>query len=79
MHLYPSFKSLAMSASLQLRPGDLYTAASKISLLSIGMQTALASTEMMGGRSTGLCGMPFLTATAVPPFIPGWQSFRQMW
>jgi hypothetical protein len=29
-----------------------------------------------GGRSTWLCGMPFLTATAVPPFLPGKRSVR---
>jgi hypothetical protein len=57
-----------MSASLQVCPVDLYTPASRISLLPIGMQTPVASTEMRGGRSTLLWGMLFLTATAVPPF-----------
>jgi hypothetical protein len=37
MHLCLSFKSSAMSASLLVRPGDLYTAASSISVLPIGM------------------------------------------
>jgi hypothetical protein len=32
------------------------------------MQTPVASTEARGGRSTRLWGMPFLTATGVPPF-----------
>jgi hypothetical protein len=76
MHLCLRLKNSAMSASLQVRPGDLYTAASKISVLPIGMQTAVASTEIRGGRSTGLWGMPFLTATAVSPFLPGWRSIR---
>jgi hypothetical protein len=38
-------KSSMMSASLQARPGDLYTAASKTSLFPIGMQTPMASTK----------------------------------
>jgi hypothetical protein len=35
------------------------------------MQTPVASTEMRGGRSKCTWGMPFMTATAVPPFFPG--------
>jgi hypothetical protein len=40
----------------------------------MGMQTPVASTETRGGRSTWIWGIPFLTATAVPPFLPGWRS-----
>jgi hypothetical protein len=42
MHLYLRLESSAMSASLQMHPGDLYTAESRISLLPIGMQTPVA-------------------------------------
>jgi hypothetical protein len=41
---------------------------SKTSMLPIGMQTPVASTETRGGRSTWLWEMPFLTAMAVQPF-----------
>jgi hypothetical protein len=64
-------KSSVMSESFQAQPGDLQTAASMTSLLPIGMQTPVASTEIRGGRSTWLWGMPFLTATAVSPFLLG--------
>jgi hypothetical protein len=37
-----------MSASLQVCPGDLQTAASRISLIPIGMQTLVVSTETRG-------------------------------
>jgi hypothetical protein len=52
-------KSSVMSVSLQARPGDLKTAASNTSLLTIGMQTPVASTETRGGKYTWLWGMPF--------------------
>jgi hypothetical protein len=68
-----------MSASLQVRPGDLYTSASRISVLPLGMQTPFASTEMRGGKAMWLWGKPFRTATAVPPFLPGWRSMRLTW
>jgi hypothetical protein len=65
------FKSSVMSASLQARLRDLYTTARRISLLPIGIQTPVSSSKTRGGRSTRLWGMPFLTATAVLPFVPG--------
>jgi hypothetical protein len=63
-------------ASFQAWPGDLQNAASNTSLLPIGMQTPTTSIETRGGRSTWLLGMSFLTATAVPPFLPEKQSVR---
>jgi hypothetical protein len=43
-------------------------------LLPIGMWTPVVSIETSRGRFTWLWGMPFLTATAGPPFLPGMQS-----
>jgi hypothetical protein len=60
-----------LSASFQVRSGDLYTAASRTSILQIGMYTPGASTETRGGRSSWLWGMSFVTATAGPSFLPG--------
>jgi hypothetical protein len=60
-----------MSASLQVRPGDLYTAPRRIFVLPIGMHTPVAPTETRRCRFTCLWGLPFLTATAVPPFLSG--------
>jgi hypothetical protein len=54
----------------------LQTAASRTSLLPIVMQTPVASVETSGGRSTWLWGMPFLTETAVRPFLPAKRSVR---
>jgi hypothetical protein len=72
MHLFLKLKSSAMSSSLQVCPGDLYAVESRVSL-PIGMQTPVVSTQIRGGRSTWLWRMPFLTATAVPSFLTGWQ------
>jgi hypothetical protein len=67
-------KSSIMSASFQAWSVDLETAASSTSLLPVGMQTAVASIKTRRPKSTWLLGMPFLTAMAVPPFLPGKQS-----
>jgi hypothetical protein len=52
--LHLKLKSSVMSTSFQAWPGDLQTAASSPSLLPVGMQTPVASTETSGGRSTWL-------------------------
>jgi hypothetical protein len=63
-----------MSASIQAWPDDLQTAASSTSLLPIGMETLVASVETSGGRFTWLRGLPFLTESAVPSFLPGFDK-----
>jgi len=39
------------------------------------MQIPVTSIKTRGGRSTWLCGISFLTATAVPPFKPRTHCF----
>jgi hypothetical protein len=48
-----------MSASIQVRHGDLYKTTRRISLFPVGKQTPVASTEMRGGRSTCFGGDAF--------------------
>jgi hypothetical protein len=67
-------KSSVTSASFLTGPRDRCTI--HYSLLPIGMQTPVASPEASGGRRTWLSGMPFLTATAVPSFLPTKLSVR---
>jgi hypothetical protein len=60
-----------MSASFQVWPGYLQTAASSTSILQVGTQTLGVSTEARECRFTCLWGMPFLTAWQFCPFFPG--------
>jgi hypothetical protein len=69
-------KSSVVFVSFQAWSGDLQTAASSTSLLPLDMQTPMVSIKTSGDRSAWLWGMPLLTATAVPPVLPGTRSFR---
>jgi hypothetical protein len=74
--LLPKFKSSMASTSFHARSGGVWRAASKSSLFPICTQTPVASIETRRGRSTWVCGLPFLIAKAVPPFKPGWRLKR---
>jgi hypothetical protein len=74
--LFLKRNSSVMSVSLHNLGGDLYTAASSISVFLIGIQTHVASTGRRRNKSTRVWGMSFLTPMAVPPLCHYSRSVR---